>query len=804
MAVFAKLSNTYTDDRCQSVNSHQISINPPQSVSKRKACHVSCMRLKGGAGGANHKPTKHFNDIIRVKVDFKEQASFILAIDRNATVGYAAKLIEAEYFFRYVLNEDSKTMFHVTSVHGRGDRELNFESKVGETVDFDETLRVVGIASVITISAAHVLASVHCVPQVNIPVHAEVSPTGASGTNETVTQPKSRHPITSELSEASKGSVSCLRAELKKQVTGETSSTETIFTAGTYHKGSAAISDSEIVDSAISSSVKKGQKNLKTNLGKISLILAVSSFVDQFAATIPAGSLLSGHKSLTELASLGSEAISPALDSPAPASATFSPTTPSRAGYKSPHEKPRAESPPPITEEKMAILSAAAESKVSPPMIFIKVHLYATPGIKQTSTVQLPTNLKMQDAFEAICKKRKFDRQHYIFKMADNITAVPLQTTLEHLKATEFSLIKVYFGDDDKKASQPEASPAKPIRADSKAENAFVKIHIISNTEVTQTSTMQMPLTRRMSDVFSAVCTKRKIDPAEYTFKMSDAKSDVDMNQVLGDLKHTEFYLVDSQDYETAPGHIKSRQASMIQSPSSASSVSPYLDLKTRESAFSSGRSSDTEDMHSRARSSQDYPTNRKYKHSISASDDTTSNRTSAGDPHGKQKNKKTMLPSLQKLDFDMGSAFGLFFLSEDDASSSSLKVNEDKKAKADSISMANLKQESSTKLEISSRSDINASSHDKLDKDQKKSVIASYHAEAPREEALSASQRMHALLAKTAPPPENGGGSMSFRKALQAKSNPEGNTEQKDGKAEFGSKYFKKMTTGASKAGDL
>jgi hypothetical protein len=74
--------------------------------------------------------------------------------------------------------------------------------------------------------------------------------------------------------------------------------------------------------------------------------------------------------------------------------------------------------------------------------VFLKVHLYSTLEVKQTTIMQMPVNIPMSEVFVRICSKRKYDPKDYILKMADTKTDAPLEQTLEQLKATEFCVLK--------------------------------------------------------------------------------------------------------------------------------------------------------------------------------------------------------------------------------------------------------------------------------------------------------------------------------------------------------------------------
>ncbi|KAI8800448.1 stress-activated map kinase interacting protein 1-domain-containing protein [Cladochytrium replicatum] len=74
--------------------------------------------------------------------------------------------------------------------------------------------------------------------------------------------------------------------------------------------------------------------------------------------------------------------------------------------------------------------------------VLLKVHLYSTLEVKQTTTVQMPGNTLLSDVFEHICKKRKYDIKDYVLKMADTKTDIPMDRTLDQLKLTEVCILK--------------------------------------------------------------------------------------------------------------------------------------------------------------------------------------------------------------------------------------------------------------------------------------------------------------------------------------------------------------------------
>ncbi|KAJ1554751.1 hypothetical protein HK096_001977 [Nowakowskiella sp. JEL0078] len=75
-------------------------------------------------------------------------------------------------------------------------------------------------------------------------------------------------------------------------------------------------------------------------------------------------------------------------------------------------------------------------------VFFLKIHLYSTIEVKQTTTVQMPGSTLLSEVFEHVCKKRKYDPRVYVLKMPDTKTDVPLGKTLDQLKVTEFCVLK--------------------------------------------------------------------------------------------------------------------------------------------------------------------------------------------------------------------------------------------------------------------------------------------------------------------------------------------------------------------------
>lgn len=91
-----------------------------------------------------------------------------------------------------------------------------------------------------------------------------------------------------------------------------------------------------------------------------------------------------------------------------------------------------------------------SSGKKSTGNVFIKVHLYSTLEVKQTTTVYLPTDMLLSDVLVFVCRKRKIDPNDYTLKMADTKTDVPLDKTLESLGVIELCLLKKERGPSGK------------------------------------------------------------------------------------------------------------------------------------------------------------------------------------------------------------------------------------------------------------------------------------------------------------------------------------------------------------------
>lgn len=87
-------------------------------------------------------------------------------------------------------------------------------------------------------------------------------------------------------------------------------------------------------------------------------------------------------------------------------------------------------------------LAEQSDVGITTPSVFLKVHLYSTLEIKQTTIMQMPLNISMQEVFNRICAKRGYDQKDFILKMADVKTDVPLDKTLQQVDCIEFCVLK--------------------------------------------------------------------------------------------------------------------------------------------------------------------------------------------------------------------------------------------------------------------------------------------------------------------------------------------------------------------------
>lgn len=87
--------------------------------------------------------------------------------------------------------------------------------------------------------------------------------------------------------------------------------------------------------------------------------------------------------------------------------------------------------------------TATKETKKLPGVpVYLKIHLYSTLEVKQTTTVMTTSDLLMSEVFDLICTKRKYETKNYVFKMADTKRDVPLGKQLGELGVVEFCVLK--------------------------------------------------------------------------------------------------------------------------------------------------------------------------------------------------------------------------------------------------------------------------------------------------------------------------------------------------------------------------
>ncbi|KAI8913494.1 hypothetical protein EDD86DRAFT_245126 [Gorgonomyces haynaldii] len=104
---------------------------------------------------------KQVNSFIRVQISCDDGKEFPVVIDRNQTIEYIAKQIEAEYTIRYLLaknflntgsdadlvsivQENDKQFYQLSQMYGPGNLSLPFQSLVRECISFDDTIFVIG------------------------------------------------------------------------------------------------------------------------------------------------------------------------------------------------------------------------------------------------------------------------------------------------------------------------------------------------------------------------------------------------------------------------------------------------------------------------------------------------------------------------------------------------------------------------------------------------------------------------------------------------------------------------------------
>ncbi|KAJ3078820.1 hypothetical protein HK102_004220, partial [Quaeritorhiza haematococci] len=99
-----------------------------------------------------------------------------------------------------------------------------------------------------------------------------------------------------------------------------------------------------------------------------------------------------------------------------------------------------------VSSATSATATASPTTPSAGAMVLLKIHLYSTLEVKQSTTVSVVATLTMAKVFEEICRKKKMDPKDYVFKKADTKTDVPLDKTLEQLGETEFCVLKKHSG----------------------------------------------------------------------------------------------------------------------------------------------------------------------------------------------------------------------------------------------------------------------------------------------------------------------------------------------------------------------
>jgi len=83
-----------------------------------------------------------------------------------------------------------------------------------------------------------------------------------------------------------------------------------------------------------------------------------------------------------------------------------------------------------------------------------------------------------------------------------------------------------------------------PHQVDTKPVNVLLKIHLYSTLEVKQTTTLDVPGDTLLTTILAMVCKKRKVDPSEYTLRLPDTRTDVDMDKTVDASGLREFCLL--------------------------------------------------------------------------------------------------------------------------------------------------------------------------------------------------------------------------------------------------------------------
>lgn len=152
-----------------------------------------------------------------------------------------------------------------------------------------------------------------------------------------------------------------------------------------------------------------------------------------------------GLKSVPLAATIPSRGVS-TMSIPLPSAASASQPLNSQAGMPTPQSPAVVTSnstyaPSPTTPSGSGS-SAIPATPGSGTTVFLRVNLYSTLEVKQTTTIGVSSNMRMSEIFDLICKKRKYDINHYVLKMADTKTDVPMDKRLDELGVAEVCVLK--------------------------------------------------------------------------------------------------------------------------------------------------------------------------------------------------------------------------------------------------------------------------------------------------------------------------------------------------------------------------
>eukprot|EP00160_Parvularia_atlantis_P019583 Unigene7740_Nuclearia_a/m.23766 Unigene7740_Nuclearia_a/g.23766 ORF Unigene7740_Nuclearia_a/g.23766 Unigene7740_Nuclearia_a/m.23766 type:complete len:476 (-) Unigene7740_Nuclearia_a:59-1486(-) len=76
--------------------------------------------------------------------------------------------------------------------------------------------------------------------------------------------------------------------------------------------------------------------------------------------------------------------------------------------------------------------------------ILLKIHLYSTLEIKQTSTISATTDQLLSDLLRVLCEKHKLNMEEYTLRMDDTKTDLPLNKTVGEVQVATLCLMKKY------------------------------------------------------------------------------------------------------------------------------------------------------------------------------------------------------------------------------------------------------------------------------------------------------------------------------------------------------------------------